>query len=39
MDDFDGIKITRRDLLILGAVSATAVTVPSVAGTPDFFFG
>ena len=32
MDDFNEIKISRRDLLIVGAISATAMTVPSVAG-------
>jgi xanthine dehydrogenase YagT iron-sulfur-binding subunit len=31
MDDFSDITISRRDLLIVGAVSATAVAVPSIA--------
>jgi xanthine dehydrogenase YagT iron-sulfur-binding subunit len=32
MDDLNDIKISRRDLLIAGAISATAAAVPSVAG-------
>lgn len=32
MDQFSDIKITRRNLLIAGAVSTTAMAVPSVAG-------
>jgi xanthine dehydrogenase YagT iron-sulfur-binding subunit len=32
MDDFNDVKISRRDLLIAGAISATAAAVPSVAG-------
>ena len=32
MDDLNEIKISRRDLLIVGAISATAMTVPTVAG-------
>ncbi len=32
MDQFRDIKITRRNLLIAGAVSTTAIAVPSVAG-------
>ena len=32
MDDFCDLKMTRRDLLIAGAVSATASAVPSLAG-------
>lgn len=32
MDQFSDIKITRRNLLIAGAVSTTAIAVPSVAG-------
>ncbi|WLI90791.1 aldehyde dehydrogenase iron-sulfur subunit PaoA [Massilia sp. R2A-15] len=32
MDDFSDIKISRRDLLIAGAISATASAVPSLAG-------
>lgn len=35
MDDFSDLKMTRRDLLIAGAVTATAVAVPSVAGAAD----
>jgi xanthine dehydrogenase YagT iron-sulfur-binding subunit len=32
MDDFSDMKITRRDLLIVGALSVSAAAVPSVAG-------
>lgn len=32
MDDFCDLKMTRRDVLIAGAVSATASAVPSLAG-------
>jgi len=32
MDQFSDVKITRRNLLIAGAVSTTAMAVPSVAG-------
>src|SRR5689334_11904869 len=32
MDDFCDLKMTRRDLLIAGAMSATASAVPSLAG-------
>ena len=32
MDDLNEIKISRRDLLIVGAISATAMSVPTVAG-------
>ena len=35
MNDFSNIKITRRDVLIAGAVTATAATVPSLAGARD----
>lgn len=35
MDEFSEIKISRRDLLIVGALSVTAATVPSVAGAQD----
>ena len=31
MDDFSDLKLTRRDLLIAGAISASAAAVPSVA--------
>ena len=31
MDDLNEIKISRRDLLIVGAISATAMSVPTVA--------
>jgi xanthine dehydrogenase YagT iron-sulfur-binding subunit len=32
MDDLSDVKFSRRELLIAGAISATAVAVPSVAG-------
>ncbi|WP_426173749.1 aldehyde dehydrogenase iron-sulfur subunit PaoA [Massilia sp. TWR1-2-2] len=32
MDDFNDVKITRRDLLIISAISASAAAVPSLAG-------
>jgi xanthine dehydrogenase YagT iron-sulfur-binding subunit len=32
MDDLNEIKISRRDLLIVGAISATAMSVPTIAG-------
>ncbi|MBC7684329.1 MAG: aldehyde dehydrogenase iron-sulfur subunit [Bdellovibrionales bacterium] len=32
MDDFSDLKLSRRDLLIAGAISASAAAVPSVAG-------
>jgi xanthine dehydrogenase YagT iron-sulfur-binding subunit len=32
MDDFSDITISRRDLLIVGALSATAAAVPAIAG-------
>jgi xanthine dehydrogenase YagT iron-sulfur-binding subunit len=35
MDDFSDIKISRRDLLIAGALSVSAAAVPSVAGAQD----
>jgi len=35
MNDFSNIKITRRDVLIAGAVTATAATVPSLASAQD----
>jgi xanthine dehydrogenase YagT iron-sulfur-binding subunit len=35
MDDFSDIKLTRRDLLIAGAVSVSAAAVPSLAGAAD----
>lgn len=35
MDDFSDINISRRDLLIAGALSATAAVLPSVAGAID----
>jgi xanthine dehydrogenase YagT iron-sulfur-binding subunit len=35
MDDFSDIKISRRDLLIVGALSASAAAVPAVAGVGD----
>ncbi len=35
MDDFSDLKLTRRDLLIAGAVSATVAAVPAVAGAAD----
>jgi xanthine dehydrogenase YagT iron-sulfur-binding subunit len=35
MDDFSDITISRRDLLIVGALSASAATIPGVAGAVD----
>jgi xanthine dehydrogenase YagT iron-sulfur-binding subunit len=35
MDDFSDLKISRRDLLIVGALSASAAAVPSVASATD----
>ena len=35
MDDFSDIKLSRRDLLIAGAVSASVAAVPSMAGAQD----
>ena len=35
MDDFSDIKLTRRDLLIAGAVSVSAAAVPSLAAAGD----
>jgi xanthine dehydrogenase YagT iron-sulfur-binding subunit len=35
MDNFNDMKISRRDLLIAGALSVSAAAVPSVAGAPD----
>jgi xanthine dehydrogenase YagT iron-sulfur-binding subunit len=35
MDDFSDISITRRDLLIAGALSVTAAAVPAIAGAQD----
>ena len=35
MDDFSDIKLTRRDLLIAGAISVSAAAVPSVASAAD----
>ena len=35
MDDFSDLKITRRDLLIAGAVTASAAAVPAVAGAAN----
>jgi xanthine dehydrogenase YagT iron-sulfur-binding subunit len=35
MDDFSDITISRRDLLIAGALSATAVAVPALASAQD----
>ena len=35
MDDLNDTKISRRDLLIVGALSATAAAVPAVAAAPD----
>ena len=35
MDDLSNIKVSRRDVLIAGAVSATAVAVPSLASAQD----
>ena len=32
MDDFSDVTISRRDLLIMGAISASAAAVPSMAG-------
>ncbi|MFC0132696.1 aldehyde dehydrogenase iron-sulfur subunit [Massilia eurypsychrophila] len=35
MDDFSDVKITRRDLLIMSAISASAAAVPSMAGAQE----
>jgi xanthine dehydrogenase YagT iron-sulfur-binding subunit len=35
MDDFSDMKISRRDLLIVGALSVSAAAMPSVAGAQD----
>ena len=35
MDDFSDIKISRRDLLIVGALSVSAAAMPPVAGAQD----
>jgi xanthine dehydrogenase YagT iron-sulfur-binding subunit len=35
MDDFTGLKLSRRELLIAGAISATAAAVPSMAGARE----
>lgn len=35
MDQFSDVKISRRDLLIVGALSATAAAVPIIAGAQD----
>jgi xanthine dehydrogenase YagT iron-sulfur-binding subunit len=35
MDDFSELKISRRDLLIAGALTATAAGVPAAAGAAD----
>lgn len=35
MDDFSDLKISRRELLIAGAISASAAAVPSIAGAQD----
>ena len=35
MDDFSDLKLSRRDLLIAGAISASAAAVPSVAGAQE----
>jgi xanthine dehydrogenase YagT iron-sulfur-binding subunit len=35
MDDFSDVKISRRDLLIAGAITASAAAVPSMAGAMD----
>ena len=35
MDDFSDMKISRRELLIAGAISASAAAVPSIAGAQD----
>jgi xanthine dehydrogenase YagT iron-sulfur-binding subunit len=35
MDDFSDLKISRRDVLIMGAISASAAAVPSMAGAQD----
>ena len=35
MNDLSDVKITRRDLLIAGAISATTAAVPSVAGAQN----
>lgn len=35
MDDFTELKLSRRELLIAGAISATAAAVPSIAGASD----
>jgi xanthine dehydrogenase YagT iron-sulfur-binding subunit len=35
MDDFSDVKISRRDLLIMSAISASAAAVPSMAGAQE----
>jgi xanthine dehydrogenase YagT iron-sulfur-binding subunit len=35
MDDFSDVKISRRDLLIMSALSASAAAVPSMAGAQE----
>ncbi|HEU4373172.1 MAG TPA: aldehyde dehydrogenase iron-sulfur subunit PaoA [Telluria sp.] len=35
MDDFTDLKLSRRELLIAGAISATAAAVPSIAGARE----
>jgi xanthine dehydrogenase YagT iron-sulfur-binding subunit len=35
MDDFSDVKISRRDLLIVGALSVSAAALPAVAGAQD----
>ncbi len=35
MDDFSDVKISRRDLLIMSAISASAAAVPSIAGAQE----
>jgi xanthine dehydrogenase YagT iron-sulfur-binding subunit len=35
MDDFSDVTISRRDLLIVGAVSVSAAALPSIAGAQD----
>lgn len=35
MDDFSDLKISRRDLLIVGALSASAAAVPALAGDQE----
>jgi xanthine dehydrogenase YagT iron-sulfur-binding subunit len=35
MDDFSDLKLSRRELLIMGALSASAAAVPAMAGAAD----